>query len=171
MNNVFSHIWRFVGLVAAQGFLFQAIAVKVGAYFNIILWPIFILLLPLQMAVPYLVALGCLAGFMVDFFYGTPGLHASAGAFTGFIRPWVILAFAPKGGFTAKELIFSPAHVSWPTFLQGAAGLLVLHLFWYFSVEAFTFVYLSTITLKTLSAWVLSFGVTILYAILFNPKK
>ena len=169
-SNIFPHIWRFIILVAVQVFVLQQITLAVGPYFNVILWPLFIAFLPLALATPYLVLLGFAAGMVVDLFYGTPGIHASAGAFCGLARPFVFKAFAPKGGFSGKEPIFSPAHVGWQTFLQGIAVLFVLHIFWYFSVEAFTFVYLATITLKTLAAWALTMVLSVLYTTLSNPK-
>jgi hypothetical protein len=169
-SNIFPHIWRFVVLVAVQSFVLQQMTLAIGPYFVVLLWPLFIVFLPLALAPPYLVLLGFAAGMAVDLFYGTPGVHASAGAFMGFIRPFVLAAFAPKGGFSGKEPIFAPAHVGWQTFLQGIAVLFVLHIFWYFSVEAFTFVYIGTTTLKTISTWSLTMVFAVLYTTLFNPK-
>lgn len=170
-SNIASHFARFLGLVLVQSLLLKQVTLSVGAYFNIILYPLFIIFLPLLTATPYLILLGALIGFAVDLFYGTPGIHASAGAFGGAIRPIVFAAFAPKGGFSGKEGIFSPANVGWQTFIQGATVFWVLFLFWYFSVDSFTFVYFGTITLKTLSAWALSMVAVVLYGVLFNPKS
>jgi hypothetical protein len=141
-----------------------------STYFNILLFPLFILFLPLQMAAPFTVLLGFAVGICVDFFYATPGVHASAGAFSGFSRSFVVNAFAPKGGFTAKEPVFTPAIVTWQTYLQGAGAFFFLHIFWYFSVDAFTFVYFGSIIAKTLAAWALTMIFVVLYAAMFNPR-
>jgi hypothetical protein len=169
-SSIATHFARFVGLVLVQGLLLKQVSLSVGSYFNVIIYPLFILFLPMLTATPFLVLLGFLVGITVDLFYGTPGIHASAGAFAGLIRPIVFKTFAPSGVFSGKEPIFSPINVGWQTFLQGAASFFVLHLFWYFSVDSFTFVYFGTVTLKTLCAWGLSMVAVMLYAVLFNPK-
>jgi len=165
-------IWRFLGLLAVQGLLLKQMGMAVDlTYFNVLLYPLFILLLPLQMPAPYVVLLGALIGGAVDVFYASPGVHASAGAFSGFVRGVVIGMFSPKGGFSSKELIFSPAHVSWPTYLRGAAIFFFLHLFWYFSVDAFTFVYFGSIIGRTAASWGLTMIFVVLYGAMFNPKN
>jgi hypothetical protein len=171
-NSIFPHIWRFLGLVAVQGLLLKQMATSIGAsWFNVLLYPLFILFLPMKMFPPYAVLLGFSVGMAVDFFYGSPGIHASAGAFSAFVRTVILAAFAPKGGFSGKEPIFAPTHVSWQTFFQGAALFFALHLFWYFSVDAFTFVYFGTIALKTFAAWVLTMIFVVLFTAMFNPQN
>jgi hypothetical protein len=171
-SSTFPSIWRFLGLVAVQGLLLKQMGMAVDStYFNVLLYPLFILFLPMQMPAPYVVLLGTLIGATVDIFYGFPGVHASAGAFSGFMRSVVIGMFSPKGGFSPKELVFSPAHVSWPTFLRGAAVFFFLHLFWYFSVDAFSFVYFESIIGRTAASWGLTMIFVVLYGAMFNPKN
>ncbi len=171
MNSSINHILRFLGLSMLQVLLLKQVTLSIGSYFNILLYPLFILLLPMQMKPPVLVLLGFLIGMFVDMFYGTPGVHASAGAFGGIIRSVVFMTFGPQGGYQGKEPIFSPANVGWQTFIQGSAMFFILYLFWYFSVDSFTFVYLATISVKTLAAWALTMLFVILYAVMFNPKQ
>lgn len=171
-SNILPNVWRFFGLLAVQVLLLKQMGQAVNStYFNVLLYPLFILFLPMQTAAPVLVLLGFAIGMAVDIFYATPGIHASAGAFSGFARTFVVGAFAPKGGFSPKEPIFSPTHVSWQTFIQGAAAFMFLHIFWYFSVDAFTFVFFGSILLKTLAAWALTMIFVVLYAALLNPKN
>ena len=128
-NNISPHIMRFLGLVAVQGLLLNQMTETVGSYFNVLLYPLFILFLPLQLAAPYLVILGFAVGFAVDATVPSWGVHASAGAFSGVMRGIAFMPFAPKGGFSPKDPIFSPEYMGWQTFLQGhqkAAAVLVL---------------------------------------------
>jgi len=170
-NNFFPNLWRFLGLVAVQVLLLKQLTVSVGEYFNILLYPLFILFLPMQLATPYLVLMGFAVGLTVDFFYPSIGVHASAGAFSGFFRFIVFAMFAPKGGYSGKEPIFSPAHMGWQLFLQVSALFFLGHLFWYFSVDDFTVVYFGTVTLKTFFGWVLTMIFVWLYTAMFNPKN
>jgi hypothetical protein len=170
-SSIFPNIWRFIGLVTVQVLLLYQMNTAIGGVFNVLLYPLFILLLPIQMPTPIVVALGFVVGMTVDFFYSSPGLHASAGVFSGFVRSIVLAAYKPKGGYSGKEPIPAPTYFGWAWFFQVAAIFFVLHLFWYFSVNAFTFVYFGTITLKTLVGWMLTMVFVTLYCIMFEPKN
>lgn len=167
----FPNLWRFLGLLAIQVFVLKQIPAVVGYdKFNILLYPLFIFFLPLQISRPAAVALGFLMGLAVDIPYGSPGVHASAGAFSAYFRPVLMGFMAPRGGLTGKEVIPSPEYFGVAGYLQAAGLFFLLHLFWYFSVEAFTFVYIGQITLKVLVAWPLSMIFVFFYGFLFNPK-
>lgn len=174
MNNsgfFLPNLWRFLGLWAVQGLVLIQIPSVVGySLFNVILYPLFIFFLPMSMPRAGSVALGFLIGLMVDFVYGSPGIHASAGAFSGYVRPTVLGFFSPRGGFTGKELIPSPEYLGTFRYMQAAGLFFIFHLFWYFSVEAFTFVYIGQITMKTITCWLLSMIFVFFYGFLFNPK-
>jgi len=170
-SSITPHILRFIGLVAVQSLLLNQMTLTVGAYFNVLLYPLFILFLPLQMPAAYLVLLGFLIGVTMDATVPSWGIHASAGAFAGIIRGLAFMPFAPKGGFSAKDPIFSPANMGWQTFINGAALFTVMHIFWYFSVSYFAPVFALEIVKKTLAAWVLTMVFVALYAAMFNPKK
>lgn len=99
MNNsgfFLPNLWRFLGLWAVQGLVLIQIPSVVGySLFNVILYPLFIFFLPMSMPRAGSVALGFLIGLMVDFVYGSPGIHASAGAFSGYVRPTILGFFCP----------------------------------------------------------------------------
>lgn len=164
-------LWRFIVLTLVQVLVLKQVALLGGPYFNILIYPLFILLLPIEIPTAFAVMLGFGIGLAVDVFYNSPGVHASAGAWSAFARSFLLQAFEPKGGFSGKEIVPAPAYFGWPWFVQVAALFFALHLFWYFSVDAFTFVYFGTITLKTLAAWALTMIFVIFYGFLFNPKR
>ncbi|MBL7806881.1 MAG: hypothetical protein JNN28_03655 [Saprospiraceae bacterium] len=165
------HVLRFIGLVAVQSLLLNQMSGSIGAYFNVLLYPLFILFLPLQMAAPYLILLGFAVGITVDMFVPSWGIHASAGAFSGFARGLALLPFAPKGGFSSKDPIFSPALMGWQTFLQGTSLFIAMHLLWYFSFSYFSHMFMLEIVKKTAAAWALTMIFVALYTAMFNPKK
>ena len=86
------------------------------------------------------------------------------------MRPYILRFYEPKGGYTAKELIPSPIFFGWPWFLQVTGTFFFLYLFWYFSVDAFTFFYIGAITFKTLTSWLLTMVFVLIFTFLFNPK-
>ena len=170
-SNLLPNLWRFVLLVVIQVLLLKQVAVTAGAYFNVLLYPLFVLLLPVQLFVPYVVLLGFVIGMTVDYFYISYGLHASAAAFSGFARSIIFNIVEPKGGFSGKEPVFTPHYFGWARFTQVASVFFLLHIFWYFSVDYFTFYYFSEIAWKTAASWGLTMIFVILVGFLFNPKR
>jgi hypothetical protein len=170
-SSIAPHILRFIGLVLVQSLLLNQMTNTVGAYFNVLLYPLFILFLPLQMRAPVLVLCGFAVGIAVDAFVPSWGIHASAGAFSGAARSIALMFFGPRGGFSPKDPIFSPAHMGWQTFLQGASVFMLLHLLWYFSIHFFAPVFAWEIISKTFFAWIFTMIFVVLYTMMFNPKR
>lgn len=171
MNSLIAgNVFRFLGLVVLQGLVFKNIGVgwESFPYLHIIVFPIFIMLLPLRTPRVSIILLGFAIGITVDFFYNSIGLHASAAVFTAFIRPFVLKALEPRGGYNVS---YSPTarRMGMGWFLQYAAILLFLHLFFYFSAEAFTFVYFIDILLKTIVSFGVSMVFLVIFQLLFNP--
>lgn len=170
-SNLFPNIWRFAILVLIQVLILKQVSLLGGSYFNVFLYPLFIFFLPIELPTGVATMLGFFIGLTIDFFYNSPGVHASAGTFSGFARRIILMGFEPRAGYSGKEIVPSPAYFGVAWFLRVSAIFFALHLFWYFSVDAFTFVYFGSITLKTLVAWALSMIFVVFYAMMFNPKS
>lgn len=173
MNNVVrANVFRFLGLVLIQGLVFQYIGVgwERFPYLHIVVFPIFILLLPMRTPQPLILLLGFAVGMAVDIFYNTLGVNASAAVFTAFARPVVLKILEPRGGYNIN---FSPtaARMGLGWFMRYAAILMFLHLFFYFSVEAFTFVYIIDILLKTIVSFPFSMAFLIIFQAIFKPVE
>ncbi|MBI5916316.1 MAG: hypothetical protein HY842_13145 [Bacteroidetes bacterium] len=171
MNNVtVVNVLRFVALLLLQGLVFKNIGVgwESFPYLHIIVFPVFILLLPIRTPKTLLVFLGFLIGISVDFLYDTLGVHSSAAVFTAFVRPLVLKFFEPRGGY---NMSYSPtaARMGLGWFLRYAAILMFVHLFFYYSVEAFTFVYIVDILMKTMVSFSVSMIFVVIFQLLFNP--
>jgi hypothetical protein len=171
-NVVMTNLLRFLVLVFVQVLILKDINIGGQSfnYINIIVYPLFLILLPLRTPHSLLVLLGFLLGIFVDAFYDTYGVHASACVFAGFIRPYVLMIYAPKGGYNIN---YSPTKrrfgLNW--FLGYASTMLFLHLFFYFSVDAFTFYYIDEILLRTVSTSIISMLIIIIYTFLWDPEE
>lgn len=173
MNSVvLSNILRFFGLVIVQVLIFKKIAIG-GSSFNyvsLIIYPLFLMLLPLRTPHSVLVLLGFILGITIDAFYNSYGVHASACVFVGFARPFVLKIVEPKGGYLQNS---SPTKrrlgTSW--FFIYSSIILFAHLFFYFSVEAFTYYYIGDIFLKTVSSFLFSIIIIMLYQFIFDPLE
>jgi hypothetical protein len=171
-NIVATNILRFIVFVLIQVLLLKDINIggKDFNYISIVIYPIFIFLLPLRTPHSILVLLGFLLGISIDIFYDSYGIHASASVFSAYIRPYVLRLFAPKGGYNIN---YSPVvfRYGFNWFLAYVSTMLFLHLFFYFSVDAFTFYYIDEIALRTISTFIISLIIIILYQFIFNPKE
>ena len=171
MSNLFAaNLWRFLGILAAQVLVFKQASEAIGPYFNVFLYPLLLLLLPMVIPTALAVLIGFALGIVVDFFYATPGVHAGASVFSAFCRPLLLAAFEPKGGYSGKDPIASPHHLGWQNFLQIAGVFFFLHLFWYFAMTEFTLVYFGSILLRTVASLLISVLLLVIYMGLFRTK-
>jgi hypothetical protein len=166
------HIIRFLVVVLLQVLVLRraTLAWDDFPYVQILMYPVFIMLLPLRMQPIYVILWAFALGMAVDVFYNSPGVHASASLFTAFIRMGILRQLAPRGGYTATHNP-NKAALGWEWFLRYAAILLTCHLFFYFSVEYFTFVYILQILLKTIGSFIASMIFIIMFVAVFNPKE
>lgn len=171
-STIVTNIIRFVSLVLLQGLVFKNIGVgwESFPYLHIIVFPLFILLLPLSTPRTLVIFLGFVAGITVDFLYDSLGVHASAAVFTGFARSFVLRILEPRGAY---NMSYSPtiARMGLGWFVQYTSALMFAHIFFYYSVEAFTFVYIADILLKTLVSFIASMAFIMIFQLLFNPKE
>jgi len=116
-----------------------------------------------------MMAIGFILGMSIDVFYNSPGIHASACVFTAYIRTWILTLLEPYEGYSTNV---SPTikNFGLPWFLSYASILLGLHLLFYFSVEAFSFVFIFEIVMNTIFSLIASLLLTVLIMLIFNPK-
>lgn len=168
-NQVFAQGGRFLLIVALQVLLFKQIGVEMGVYFSVFIYPAFILFLPRELSTVTVLLLGFFVGITIDLFYTSIGLHAAASVFSAYARGFLLKKFEPRSGYKDAP-IPSKGNLGWQWFLPFAAIFMALHLFFYFAVDAFTFVYIKTIILKTIAAWLLSMAFLLIYTVTFNPR-
>lgn len=167
---VFTNIMRFIFLLLVQILILKQISFGLGwpIYLNIMLYPLFIMLLPFRIHLVALLPLAFLMGLSVDMFYDSPGVHASASVFIAFFRPLILSQISPRDGY---NLSHSPTKKRMGTrwFLTYSSIMMLVHLFIYFSVDAFTFVYIGQILWRTATSFVFSMLFVIIVMFTFNP--
>lgn len=173
MNNpILQTAWRFIFLVLLQVLIFKRLSFGWEGfnYIHVFIYPIFILLLPFRTPRFLVVFLGFLIGITVDLFYDSPGVHASAMVFMAWIRPAILSMVEPRGGYDKNQ---SPAKkyqgINW--FFSYSSAMIFGFLFWYFSVEAFTFVYIIDIFLRTVFSFFVSMVFILIYQFIFDPGE
>lgn len=162
---------RFLLLLFLQIFLLRQISWGFGGkdYLFVFLYPIFTLLLPIRMLKIGVILLSFLLGLAIDLFYETLGMHAAAATFLGFVRPALLRFVQPQEGYNIKAHPTGDS-LGWPWFTRYTAYGFLLHCLFFFSVQAFTFVYWDEILLKTLFSFPASYFALLFAAFVFNPK-
>lgn len=95
MNLVVKNIIRFFLLLFIQVFILQKIP-PLHQFIVPYLYYAFILWLPFRIPRVQLLFVGFLTGLILDFFYKTPGLHASVCTLIAYLRPFLITLLLPK---------------------------------------------------------------------------
>ncbi|MBP6793992.1 MAG: hypothetical protein KA143_03010 [Saprospiraceae bacterium] len=170
-NTILKHSLRFLFLFLFQVLVLKQVHLFMGSfnYISLIIYPLWLVLLPVQTPRWILVILGFFSGLLVDWFYDSPGVHASAATFLGFVRPFILSYFEPKGGYS-RVPIPSKAHLGLNWFITYSIISLLVYLIFYFSMEVFTPVLILTILLKTIFSFIISFPLLLLYMFIFDPE-
>jgi hypothetical protein len=172
MNNILTaQIWRFFLVLLAQVLVFKQVQFSEGAlkYIHIFIYPLFTLLLPIKLQNSLVLILSFIMGLLVDWFYDSPGVHASALVFTAYLRPLIFGVLEPYEGYNMNDIPnINKLGFGW--FSSYLSILLFIHLFVYFSVEAFSFVFIFDIMMNTLLTFVGSFTVIMLIQFIFRSR-
>lgn len=173
MNKIIlQNTLRFVGLLFLQVLILKRMEMGSGVlqYLSILLYPLAVMLLPIRTPVFGVLLLAFVQGLLVDIFYDSPGVHASANVFMAFMRPVALGLMEPREGYSVN---YSPTKstlgIRW--FISYAAILMGLFLFFYFSVEAFTFVYIGNILLKTVVSFIGTMIFIFIFMAIFDPEQ
>jgi len=170
-NGILQNIARFFLLLLTQVLFLKRLSVgwEGYIYINVFIHPLFILLLPLRTPRVLVLLLAFAMGILVDLFYDTPGLNAAACTFIGYARSAVLNLLEPRDGYNVN---YSPTAYrmgnAW--FLRYAAIMMGLCLLIYFSLDAFSPVFIGMIAIKTLFSFVFSMIFILMLVYVFNPK-
>ena len=135
INNILRGLIYFVVLVLVQVLVLNNIHfLRIATPF---LYLYFILKLPVGISSIYTVFFSFLMGLIIDTFSNTPGMHAAACTFVGFIRLWLIQLFMGKE--LPEDMIPSYKTFGYVGFLRYALIFVVIHHIALFAVESLTF--------------------------------
>lgn len=172
MNSVIAvNIIRFIIIILAQVLIFKRIAFTTEGlgFVHFIVYPVTILLLPLRTPKGVLLVLGLITGLFIDIFYDSIGVHASALVFTAYIRNLVIAALEPFEGYNQND-VPGIRSLGFGWFVSYLSICMFLHLFFYFSVEAFSFVFILDILLNSVFSFFVSVITILLWQLIFKFK-
>lgn len=167
MNGIVLNITRFIVLLFVQVFLLNQI--EIGFGIQLMVYPLFIFLLPMKMNQISLLFLSFLFGLSIDAFSNTFGLHTSAILLFSFLKPMIFNLFYNEDDFDPSiEMNVLNMGTIW--FIKVFGTLLFIHHFWFFFIEMFQFNKIGFVFQKTLLTLPLSFLICILLQYLFVKK-
>ena len=169
---IFNSGVRFVLLLVIQAFVLQQVRWGFGGvdYLYVFIYPLFVAFLPLFMPRSLVIFLGFLLGLGIDLFYETLGLHAAALTFTAWVRPLVLRLVEPRDGYNIKDgPVAADQGAVWMA--RYLALLFLLHCISFFTIQAFSFVFLKDILLKVLFTFPVSYLLAGILVIIFNPRE
>jgi hypothetical protein len=168
MNEILKYIFWFVGLILAQTLIFGQIEFGLGLH--IMIYPLFIILLPFDTKPIVLMLLAFGLGIILDSFSNTFGLHASASVILAYFRPELYRLFAPRDGY---DLLMKPSikDLGYRWFFSVSSILITLHHFWFFFLEYFKWSAWVTILQNTILSAIITLFIIMAVEILFTRKE
>jgi hypothetical protein len=169
MNVVYKHTIRFVVFAFLQALVFNQL--NIGFGIHLMIQPLFIMLLPFELAVIPMMGIAFLMGLIIDIVSNTYGLNTSALVLMAYLRPIIFKLYGPREGYDPlKEPTSQDMGSNWFSVVYGI--LLGLHTFWFFLLEIFELGRIGFILQKTIFSGVLSFLLALLIqSFILNSKQ
>lgn len=167
MNTLIKQISVFFALL-----LFQVLVlnnVNINGYINPYVYPLFILLLPFDVRGWGMLLLAFALGSLVDVFNATPGIHSFSLMIVAFIRPSIISFISQKGQDEGKCPGFKHKDFSWMLVYLGLC--MIVHQFFYFIIEAWSWALLGQTLLRLILSWFMSIFIMIILLFAFKSSK
>ncbi len=165
-NNVYlSNTFRYFFLLLIQGLALQYIGYD---NIHIFIYPIFLMLLPLELPHGLVIFLAFLMGISIDMFYNTFGLHASVMVILSFARPLICSIMEPRGGYEVGQTLTKYSlGLRW--FIRYSTIVTFFHSFFVVILEELSINWF--VIARIFISFLFSMLLIILYQFIFNPKQ
>ncbi len=167
ITGIIKNTGLFIFLLLLQILLMDNI--EFSGYVNPYIYLLFIILLPVEIPAWLLLILSFFTGLSVDLFNGTPGMHASATTFAGFVRPYILRILAPRDGYDTGVLPV-PGAYGWRWFLVYVILIVTIHHFALFYIEVFRLAYFFSTLLRVLLSSLFSIGFILIIQLLIVKR-
>ncbi|MCZ2102498.1 MAG: hypothetical protein LC107_13285 [Chitinophagales bacterium] len=172
MNKyIVPNLLRILILFLVQILVFKQITFTLDnkIFVHFLIYPLAILQLPIKTPRMVLLLVAFILGIGLDVFYDSLGIHAAALVLTAYIRGIIIAMIEPYEGYNVNDVpTIRNFGIGWFVYYLSLA--LIIHIFVYFSIEAFSFVYFFEIMLNSIFSFIVSFIVIMLSQLIFRPK-
>ena len=161
-----AHLLRFIIFVLVQVLVLKNIGIPM---LEVLLYPLFVIMLPFRTPHWLLLLIAFFTGIIIDAFYSSLGIHTSALVFMAFLRHYLSIGMAPRGGYDASE---TPTKlrmgIAW--WSQYVGILMFIHILAYLLVlDRFEISFM--LILRILYAYIMSMLLAVMYSYLLNPRE
>jgi len=171
MNEIWRrNLIRIIFILGIQVLLLKRVNLTLGEfnYVHLTIYGLVIALLPYGLNRSILILIAFLIGLFVDVFYDSVGVHAGGSVLIAFLRYYVLQILSPRDGYKHEGL--TPYRYGIPWFLSFIAIMLLIHLTAIYSLEAFSFVYIKEIILRSVFSFLASLFIVMVGIFIFNPR-
>lgn len=167
-SRIIENTLRFLLLLLLQVLIVKNI--NLGTYVVMLPYVMFVLTLPFETPRLLVLLLSFILGIIIDVFYSTPGLHASATLSMGFARYYVLKFVSPREGYDkVVQPIITDMGAEW--FIKYSVVLIIVHHLFFFYLEIFRFDELFRTFLRFVLSSLGTFVFIYLIQFIFYSKK
>lgn len=168
-NQIITFGLYFLLFVALQVFLFMHFSLLNGMALCFV-YITFILMIPYEVSHVMLMVLAFFLGLVIDIFYNTPGVNASASVAIAFLRPYIIKLLTPRGGYDeGVEISVYSLGIRW--FFTYAALMVLIHHFILFMIWTISFGNVLLTLGKTVGSTLFTLAVVVLIQYLIHTPR
>lgn len=136
-----------------------------------LLYPLVLLLLPVNTPHWLTMILGFGVGITMDLFSNTPGVHAAACVLLGYMRPYLLNLFFQQNIKELGDTVPTLFRMGFRSFLLYILFALVIHHFFFYLIQIWSFKNTLLILFKTLLSTILSIILIVLSQLIFAKKE
>ncbi len=177
MSTPVRFIINFIVIMSVQIFLLNDIVIKSSIsllgipVFIPMIYPLILLLLPVNTNHWVSMILGFITGLTMDVFCNTPGMHAAACVLLGYLRPYLLNLFFQQNIKELGEIRPTLFRMGITSFLLYVIMAVLVHHLLYYILQIWSFKNILYILLKTIISGLLSVLLIILSQLLFAKRE
>ena len=176
MSTPLTIVIQFIVVMLIQLLILNDIVIKSSiSLFGIpafipMLYPLVLLLLPINTPSWLSMPVGFITGLLVDHYCNTPGMHAAASVLLCFIRPYLLGLFFQQSVKELGSVIPSLFRMGLTSFIIYISVSVFIHHFFYYVLQIWSFKNTLFILYKTLLSGILSVILILLSQLLFAQR-
>ncbi len=163
---------RFIIVAALQVFVFNRLQVHFLGWDlrNALVFPLFIILLPVGLPATAVIIISFLFGLTIDLFSYSPGIYASTAVFLGFVRGIILRVSEPREGYKTTSIL-SPRYFKTGWYLRFVLIMVGIASLWYTFITIFSFKEPMFLLVNFVFVFLVSVVINLLGLYILNPKR
>ncbi len=177
MSKQITFLLNFILLMGVQAFVLNDIVVKSALViwgipvFVPMIYPLILLLLPLNTGVVRTMLIGFALGLVMDMFSNTPGMHAASTVLIAYLRPVLLTLFIQQQRKDWDDSIPNLFKMGFQSFLIYTLISLTIHHFFFYFIQIWSLINIHIVFVKTLLSVLFSTLLIILIQVVFTRSE